>query len=668
MDQAAASMRIDELRQKLDEYNYQYHSVDAPVVSDLVYDALFQELQQLEQQYPELKQIDSPTQRVGGQPLSAFETVSHRVPMLSLNNAFNETDLQRFLDRVAEITGQSSAELSLSCEPKLDGLAVSLRYEAGILVQAATRGDGQQGENITENIKTIASIPLVLKGAYPDVLEVRGEVFMPIAGFDKMNQQAIEQGGKVFANPRNAAAGSLRQLDSRITATRPLQFIAYGIGQHDAHAQLPDRHSRLLAYLSEFGFPIAELHRVVIGFDGCQQYYQQLLQQRPDLPYEIDGVVFKVDQFELQQSLGFISRAPRWAIAYKFPAEEVETILEAVEFQVGRTGVITPVAKLLPVLVGGVTVRNATLHNADEIARKSIQIGDYVIVRRAGDVIPEVVSVVLAKRPPHVKHVIFPEQCPSCGNSLAKEQVVSRCINGWHCPAQVVERLWHFASRRALNIDGIGRKQLQQLVEHGLVRAPADFYRLQYEDLLPLDRMADKSVRNVLAAIERSKRTTLSRFVYALGIPEVGRAIAESLVNHLGSLDHICQAQLEDLQAIEDIGPIVAQYIIDFFAQSSNQKLLIDLQQLGVSWPDLEIVDQTDLPLSGKVFVLTGSLSTMTRDQAAQKLQALGAKVSSSISKKTHVLVVGEAAGSKLAKAQKLGVEVWDEQQLNSLF
>mgnify|MGYP001046970838 CR=1 FL=1 len=664
MDENHASARINELREKLNEYNYRYHSIDAPIVSDLVYDALFHELQQLEQRYPQLRQPDSPTQRVGGNPLSAFETVAHQVPMLSLNNAFNETDIQRFLERVAEITGESVDRLVLSCEPKLDGLAVSLRYQSGVLVQAATRGDGQQGENITENIKTIASVPLVLKGGYPDILEVRGEVFMPIAGFKRINQQAEQRGEKCFANPRNAAAGSLRQLDSKITATRPLQFIAYGLGAYDSDFAMPDTHSGLLGYFKTLGFPIAEAHQTMTGMAGCQQYYQMLLQKRSDLPYEIDGIVYKVDRVELQQSLGFISRAPRWAIAYKFPAEEVETVLEAVDFQVGRTGTITPVARFLPVLVGGVTVRHATLHNADEIKRKSIKIGDYVIVRRAGDVIPEVVSVVLDKRPQNTEQVVFPIYCSSCNTRLVQEQVVLRCPNGWSCPAQIVERLWHFASRPALDIAGLGRKQLQQLVHHQLVMTPADLYRLTEGQLLPLDRIGDKSAQNLLAAIERSKETTLVRFIYALGIPEVGRAIAEALVSHFGNIDKIAESELEALQSIDDIGPIVAQYIFDFFRQVRNQQLLADLQALGVHWPDLSVVAQSELPLFGKTFVLTGSLSTMTRDQAREKLQSLGAKVSSSISKKTDVLVAGEAAGSKLTKARDLGIEVWNEDAL----
>ena len=657
---------IQTLRTKIRDYNHQYHSLDAPVVSDLVYDALFQELQQLEHQYPELKTPDSPTQRVGGAPLNSFENVTHTVPMLSLSNAFNADDVERFLGRVADQTEQALDNLVISCEPKLDGLAVSLRYENGILVQAATRGDGQQGENITHNIRTIPSIPLQLTGDYPGLLEIRGEVFMPLAGFQQLNATATAKGEKVFANPRNAAAGSLRQLDSSITATRPLEFIAYGIGDYAQDFNRPTSHSSLLAFFAELGLPTSEYASVVNGLKGCLAYYEKLQQQRAQLPYEIDGIVYKIDALAMQKQLGFIARAPRWAIAHKFPAEQVETILEAVDFQVGRTGTITPVAKLLPVLVGGVTVRHATLHNADEIARKGIEIGDFVIVSRAGDVIPKVVAACIVKRPTDTQAIVFPTHCPACDTVLVHEQVAVKCPNGWRCPDQIVERLWHFASRPALNIDGLGRKQIQQLVQKQLLNSPADLYRLTAEQLLPLERMAEKSVDNLLQAIAESRQTTLARFLYALGIPEVGRAIAETLAQHFSHLPAIQATTVEALQAIDDIGPIVAQHIVDFFANSTHQMLIADLCTLGIQWPDILKTEDSPQPLAGQTFVLTGTLTQLTRDQAKEKLHSLGAKVSGSVSKKTHVVVAGEAAGSKLQKAQALGITVWDEAELLS--
>lgn len=667
--QKNAAARVDELRRMLQEYNHAYHTLDAPLVSDSVYDALFQELLVLEAQFPELQSPDSPTRRVGGAPLSEFETVVHSLPMLSLSNAFSEEDVEKFEQRIQERLDTTEA-VRFNCEPKIDGLAVSLRYEDGVLVQGATRGDGQIGENITANLRTIKAIPLKLAGSdYPRLLEVRGEVYMPIAGFKALNARAQEAGEKVFANPRNAAAGSLRQLDPKITAQRPLAFIAYGIGASEGRT-LPRQHSAVLQYLQTLGFTLAQQQRVVAGARDCLAYFQEIARLRSSLPFEIDGVVYKVDDFGLQARLGFVSRAPRWAIAHKFPAQEVETLLEKVEFQVGRTGTITPVARLTPVLVGGVTVANATLHNMDEIARKDVREGDTVLVRRAGDVIPEVVAVVIAKRPANARLIHAPGNCPACGSPVhfIAGEVHLRCHAGFHCPEQRKEMLWHFASRHAMNIDGLGHQIIHQLVDLGWVKRAVDLYHLRHEQVAGMERMGDKSAENLLAAIAQSKVTTLPRFIYALGIRDVGQATALNLAQHFGNLEAIMQAGREQLMEVTDIGPVVADSIASYFELPDNQSDVAALRAAGITWPDL-VAAHTAGPkaLAGKTFVLTGSLSALSREGAKEKLISLGAKVAGSVSKNTDVVVAGEAAGSKLDKAQELGIPVWDENQLLAL-
>lgn len=657
--------RLEKLKAQLNEYNYTYHTLDAPIVSDLVYDATFKELLEIEEQYPALITLDSPSQRVGGAPLSAFETVHHSQPMLSLGNAFNSADVLAFEKRVLDrltLTGK----LAFNCEPKLDGLAVSLRYEKGMLVQAATRGDGQSGENITQNVKTISNVPLRLRAEAPAVLEVRGEVILPLDGFYRLNKLAEQRGEKPFANPRNAAAGSLRQLNSKITAKRPLAFLAYGVGLVEG-VDLPPRHSSVLSWLEQIGFQLPLMHAVVEGAKGCLAFYEELAEKRATLPYEIDGVVYKVDDLAMQQELGFISRAPRWAIAHKFPAQEVETVLEAVDFQVGRTGTITPVARLLPALVGGVTVSNATLHNRDEIDRLGVMIGDTVIIRRAGDVIPEVVRVLKDKRTPDAKPIEMPTQCPSCDSDLKfiPGEVALRCQNAWHCRAQRVEMLWHFASRQAMDIDGLGRKIVNLLIEQDLVREPADLFHLTVNQLAPLDRMGQKSAQNLVEAIAKSAQTTFARFLFALGIRDIGQATARSLASHFGRFDSLKAASLEQLQEVEDVGPIVAdslhRYLHSEFINIPNH-----LIEAGVNWPEEEA--NQPKPLLGKTFVLTGALTEFTRDEAKEQLIALGAKVSGSVSKKTAVLVVGESPGSKHDKALALGIEIWPEAKLAALF
>jgi len=657
--------RLDELKAKLREYSYQYHTLDAPTVSDLVYDALYQELLSIEQSHPELITADSPSQKVGSAPLGAFETVVHDVPMLSLANAFASEDVEKFIERILDRLSIQT-DIEFNAEPKIDGLAISLRYENGRLIQASTRGDGMQGENVTDNAKAIAAIPHQLTLTHPPrILEVRGEVYMPINGFEEMNKLAAARGEKTFANPRNAAAGSLRQLDPAITKNRPLSFFAYGVGRVEGE-NLPNKHSEILQYLQQAGFIISDLQRVVKGLQGCLDFYQEIGAKRAQLAFEIDGVVYKVNDLALQRELGFISRAPRWAIAHKFPAQEVETILEKVEFQVGRTGVVTPVARLMPVLVGGVTVSNATLHNKDEILRKDIHEGDYVIVRRAGDVIPEVVRVVIDKRPSDVSQVHMPKQCPSCGHELIEEEgeVAIRCPAGWNCPTQRKESLWHFTSRNAMNIDGLGRKIIDQLVDVGLVKSPADFYRLDQQQLAELDRLGQKSAENLIQELNKSKDTSLARFLFALGISDVGQATALTLAQHFGSLEAIMAASIESLQQVQDVGPIVAGHIFHYFTDPKSLEEIEALRSLGISWPNLSPRAKAEGKFTGKIFVLTGTLSSMSRDEAKAKLQALGAKVAGSVSAKTHVVVAGVEAGSKLDKAQELGIEVWDETTL----
>ncbi|WP_026375107.1 NAD-dependent DNA ligase LigA [Aestuariibacter salexigens] len=659
--------RLDELRATIEEFNYQYYVQDAPTIPDAEYDRLMRELQAIEQQHPEWISADSPSQKVGGEPLSAFTQVEHEVPMLSLDNAFSEEEFFAFDKRVKDRLKQDSV-LEYACEPKLDGLAVSILYEDGVLVRAATRGDGRVGENITANVKTIANVPLRLRGEnYPTRLEVRGEVFMTKQGFEKLNADQARDGKKVFANPRNAAAGSLRQLDSRITASRPLRFFAYSVGLVEGEAvPLGACHSERLASLASWGLPLCKEADVTQGPEGCQRYYNKIGQARAALPYDIDGVVFKVNDLELQQQLGFVARAPRWAIAQKFPAQEEMTRLLDVEFQVGRTGAITPVARLEPVFVGGVTVSNATLHNEDEIQRLGVKIGDTVIIRRAGDVIPQVVSVVLANRPDDVADIAFPKQCPVCDSHVerAEGEAVARCTGGLVCAAQRKQALKHFASRKAMDIDGLGDKLIEQLVDAGYVEGPADLFRLQLAQLSSMERMGEKSASNLLKSLDAAKRTTLAKFLYALGIREVGEATAGNLALHFGTLQAISDATVEQLQEVTDIGEVVAQHIVHFFSEPLNQQVLSDLLDEGVNWPNIEIKDEDELPLKGLNFVLTGTLSSMSRSDAKQRLQALGAKVSGSVSANTDHLVAGEKAGSKLTKAQSLGVDIMSEEAL----
>ncbi len=665
------AQRIQVLRNTINDHNYQYYALDNPTIPDAEYDRLLKELQQLEEQHPEFLSIDSPTQRVGATPLEVFSQVTHKIPMLSLDNAFSEEELGDFHRRVLDRLKQSNInpdEIEYACEPKLDGIAVSLMYEKGLLVQAATRGDGHTGEDITQNIRTIPSVPLTLRGdGYPQVLEVRGEVYMPHDGFNALNTQAQAEGEKQFANPRNAAAGSLRQLDSRITATRPLDMCAYSIGYTD-NGLLPDGHVETLQQLLSWGFRINHEMRKVIGIDACYQYYTALQEKREQLSYDIDGIVFKVNDFSLQHALGFVSRAPRWAIAMKFPAQEELTELLDVEFQVGRTGAVTPVARLKPVFVGGVTVSNASLHNQDEIQRLGVCIGDTVIIRRAGDVIPQVASVVKERRPKSASAIIFPKVCPACDLPLEKVEgeAVIRCTGGLVCQAQVKEAIKHYVSRKAMDVEGIGDKLVEQLVEQGMIKTIVSLYHLEHGQLAGMERMGDKSANNVLAALAASKKTTLARFIYSLGIREVGEATARNLANYFGNLTALIASHQEDLERVKDVGPVVAHYIVDFFRQEQNISIVNDLQTAGVCWPDIE-VDKNALPLQNMTYVLTGSLEKLTRDQAKSHLQDLGATVAGSVSKKTHCVVAGEKAGSKLKKAQELGIDVIDEKGLIEL-
>ena len=663
--------RIDTLRHTLNQHSYQYYVLDNPSIPDADYDALYRELQALEQQHPELITADSPTQRVGAAPLDKFGQVTHQIAMLSLDNAFEAADFQAFYQRMADRLDQQ-VEFSFCAEPKLDGLAVSIRYEDGLLVQAATRGDGYTGEDITSNIKTIRAIPLKLQGDYPPVLEVRGEVFMPLDGFEKMNDKARLAGDKVFANPRNAAAGSLRQLDPRITANRPLSFYAYAVGAVTDPALLLNSNSHFarLQQLKSWGLPVCPEIRLVAGAEAALAYHTDILQRRAALAYEIDGVVLKVDDLLQQQNLGFVSRAPRWAIAFKFPAQEKTTRLLDVEFQVGRTGSVTPVARLEPVSVGGVTVSNATLHNQDEINRLGIKIGDSVIIRRAGDVIPQVVAVVLAERPQDARDILFPTVCPVCGSTTERVEgeAVTRCTGGLFCGAQRKEALKHFVARKAMDIEGLGDKLIEQLVDEQLVQSPVDIYRLDMPALVGLERMGEKSAMKLLAAIEQSKQSTLPRFIYALGIREVGEATALNLAQHFRRLDALRAASLEQLLAVVDVGSVVAGQILHFLAEPHNQAVIDGLIAVGLQWPEIAEKAQTAQPLGGQTLVLTGTLIAMGRDEAKEKLQQLGAKVAGSVSAKTSAVIAGDNAGSKLAKAEELGVAVWTEQQMLDLF
>lgn len=654
---------VAKLRQQLNDHNYRYYVLDDPIISDAEYDVLFNKLKEIEKNHPELITTDSPTQRVGSKPLKSFASVKHEIPMLSLDNAFSDEDVQAFDQRIKDRL-KTQHDIEYACEPKLDGLAVTIYYEKGILSKAATRGDGETGEDITENIRTIVSVPLHLRGNdYPELLEVRAEVYMPKKGFLALNQRAEKLGEKVFVNPRNAAAGSLRQLDPRITASRPLEIFCYGVGLVEGK-KLPDTHLGILESLKKWGLRINVDVKAVNSVEECIAYYHYIEKKRDKLPFEIDGVVYKVNSIPERSKLGFVSRAPRWAIAHKFPSEEVTTQVEDVEFQVGRTGAITPVARLKPVFVHGVTISNATLHNMDEIQRKDIYIGDTVMVRRAGDVIPEIVSTIKDKRPSNAKKIHLPKKCPVCHSDIEhiEGEAVARCSGGLFCPAQRKEAIKHFASRRAMDIEGLGDKLIDQLVDLKLIKNVADLYLLSHDQLANLDRMAEKSAQNILDALEKSKKTTLARFIYSLGIREVGEATAKQLAKYYQDLNPLFDTNVEELQTIQDIGPIVAQHIENFFSEKHNQDVISQLIKAGIHWEKIQ-KSASELPLSGKTFVLTGTLHSLTRDVAKEKLEALGAKVAGSVSNKTHYVIVGEDAGSKLDKAKALGVPVMGEKE-----
>lgn len=677
---AETTTRIQQLREQLTAYSHQYYVLDAPSVPDAEYDRLYRELETIEREYPDSITADSPTQKVGAAPLASFSQVTHERPMLSLDNAMNEDELIDFNRKVRDrLKGTALAdlidghELEFACEPKLDGLAVSILYENGQLVQAATRGDGSTGENITLNVRTINNVPLSLRGNdFPVRFEVRGEIYIPKAGFEKLNKNARENDGKVFANPRNAAAGSLRQLDSRITAKRPLEFCAYSIGVVSDDFTLPTKHDEILQRIKHWGLKINSDMAVVQGIQACVDYFAEMGRKRDGLDYDIDGIVFKINDLEIQQQLGFVARAPRWAIAAKFPAQEEMTLLEGVDFQVGRTGALTPVARLKAVHVAGVIVSNATLHNMDEIARLGVKVGDTVIIRRAGDVIPQVVSVVMDRRPESATDIIMPAQCPVCDSNVEKiaGEAVARCSGGLYCGAQRKEAIKHFSSRKALDVDGLGDKLVELLVDADLISSFDDLFHLQLEDVAKLERMAEKSAQNLLDALDAAKTTTLGRFLYALGIREVGVTTAQNLADYFGFLERIQQADEVALLAVPDVGEIVAKHLLAFFAETHNQSIIEQLQKAGMNWPESEpasAAENAELPLAGKVYVITGTLSEMGRDDAKQYLQALGGKVTGSVSAKTDCLVAGEKAGSKLAKAQSLGVDTLDEAEFIKL-
>ena len=672
--------RADKLREEIRFHEYRYYVLDAPTIPDAEYDKLFRELQALEELHPELRSPDSPTQRVGGKPLDMFQSVRHAVPMLSIRT---ETDISdagalAFDARVRRELGlnENDPPVEYCCEFKFDGLAINLRYENGVLVQAATRGDGETGEDVTQNVRTIHQIPLRLEGDYPPVLEVRGEVYMSRDDFEQYNERQRELGLPTLVNPRNGAAGSIRQLDPALAARRPLKFYAYGLGEVQGWTERTE-HQEVLTYLDGWGFPVHE-YRVVRGAQGLVEFHRITAARRDSLPFDIDGVVYKVNSLALQEQLGFVTREPRWAVAHKFPAEEQLTVVRDIDIQVGRTGKLTPVAKLEPVFVGGTTVSNATLHNEDETRRKDVRVGDTVIVRRAGDVIPEVVSVVLdpsipqGERREEDKFDLFKllhGKCPVCGSAIVREEGEAnwRCTGGLFCQAQRKEALLHFASRRALDIEGLGDKLVEQLVDGNFVSTPADVYRLGMNTLANLERMGEKSALNLMDAVEKSKNTTLARFIYALGIRNVGETTAKDLARHFGSLDNLMAANEERLQQVPDVGPIVAQSITAFFAELHNREVIAQLRAAGVQWAEHQGETVSELPLSGKTFVLTGTLPTMSRDEAKEKLEALGAKVAGSVSKKTTCVVAGAEAGSKLDKARELGVPVVDEQGLMEL-
>jgi DNA ligase (NAD+) len=672
--------RVEELREQIRYHNYRYYVLDSPVIPDAEYDRMLRELQQLETEHPELITPDSPTQRVGAQPLEGFGEVRHEVPMLSLDNAFSDEELAEFDRRVRERLGIKT--VGYAAEPKLDGLAISLLYEDGVLVRGATRGDGSTGEDVTQNVRTIQSIPLRLMGEdYPKRLEVRGEVVMPLQGFRELNERQEAEGHKPFVNPRNAAAGSLRQLDPKVTAQRPLEMYCYGVGLVE-NGELPDRHSAILERLRDWGLRVYQGVTTVRGLDGCIKFYNKMQKLRDKLPFDIDGVVFKVDRLDQQKALGFVARAPRWAIARKFPAQEELTRVLDIDVQVGRTGAITPVARLEPVFVGGVTVTNATLHNEDEIRRKDVHIGDWVIVRRAGDVIPEVVSVVKDRRPKDARPFVMPKKCPVCGSDIERVEgeAIARCTGGLYCEAQRKEAIKHFASRRAMDIEGLGDKLVEQLVDEKLVNDVADLYSLDVDTLAGLERMGKKSAENLIAALEASKHTTLERFLFALGIREVGEVTARALAKAFGisdakglsdrkrvraDMERLAKATQEELEAIPDIGPVVAGHIVQFFKQKHNRDVIKKLLDAGITWPPQDVAAAQ--PLQGNTYVLTGTLSSLTRNDAKARLQALGAKVAGSVSAKTSAVIAGDKPGSKLARAEKLGVPVLSEDDLIQL-
>ncbi len=659
---------LAKLRQQIEHHNRLYHGHDQPEITDQAFDKLFDRLIEIENNHPNLISPDSPSQRIGSEPLQGFKQVVHAMPMLSLEKASDKVSLEKFETRIAKRLSDTAGKLEFSCEPKIDGVAVSLRYEQGVLVQAATRGDGTTGEDITHNVKTIRDIPLQLKGeGFPEVLEVRGEIFMTKSGFEAMNTLAESKSEKTFVNPRNAAAGTLRQLDSRITASRPLTMFCYSIGQ--VSSTLPNRLSEIFVLLESWGLALNPIRTTALGMAECFAYCESILAKRAELDYEIDGVVLKANRLDIQQELGMNARTPRWAIAYKFPAEEVATILQDVEFQVGRTGTITPVARLEPVFVGGVTVSNATLHNMDEVKRLGIKIGDKVIIRRAGDVIPKVVKVILEQRPENVADIVEPESCPICHSDIerAKNEVLIRCSGGLYCKAQRTQSIIHFASRAAMDIDGLGIKIIEQLVSDDLISNVSDIYHLKSQQLAELERLAEKSADNLVQAIEASKDVTLQRFIYALGIREVGEATALALSNHYGNLHSVMSADLESLVGIPDIGEIMAEHIVSFFSEPHNREVIQALLDAGVKAQEVEVIEAAKLPLTGLTYVVTGSLELMGRSEAKQYLQTLGAKVAGSVSAKTSCVIAGPGAGSKLTKAEELGVDIINEEEFVSL-
>ena len=659
-----AEKSIIELRELIARYDYEYYALDAPSVPDSEYDRIYRELQSLESQHRHLITLDSPTQRVSGSAVNAFSSITHRQAMLSLNNVFENSGLEAFDKRIREALGQEIIEYAV--EPKFDGLAITLTYEQGILTQGATRGDGYSGEDVTHNLRTLRAIPMRLHCVNPpQLLEVRGEVLMFKRDFEKLNRAQLAKGDKLFANPRNAAAGSLRQLDAKITATRPLSFFAYGLGAAEGIPAL-NSHSEAMDYLADLCLPVSRERNVVSGLAGLLDYYRKIGSVREKLLYDIDGVVYKVNQFNQQNELGFVSRAPRWAIAHKFPAQEALTVIEDITVQVGRTGAITPVARLKPVFVGGVTVTNATLHNEDEVRRKDVHIGDTVSVRRAGDVIPEVVNVLLERRPTDARRFEMPTACPECGSHILKQadEAVARCTGGLFCPAQRKQAIIHYASRRAMDIEGLGEKLAEQLVEANLVHTLADIYKLDILTLSNLDRMATKSAQNILDALQCSKATTLARFIYALGMRNVGEATAKDLANHFGNLAALMHASTEDLLTVNDVGPVVAESITNFFGETHNQTVIVELLAAGITWPETQGKLAATGNLVGKTFVLTGTLPNLSRDNAKEMIENAGGKVSGSVSKKTDFIVAGSDAGSKLDKAQELGLVILDEAAL----